>query len=417
MPRAKQQEETTANRAPNFGDIPDIGAGKKPPNRGKKTINLKRSEEVEPVPGKYEVLLDYDEFRETQNATFFDILLEPDRLVEKLCDRTIDALIRVQTINAARANRFLDDMVDSMTRVAHCYIAAKLIRTATPDVASTLGPFNAVTRMLEKAPLPSPLIDCIDLLGNFETSTELWQVDMLSLKVFRLLDHVTRENHPDDIAIYNDMHVHELRHQFGEEALRRIPVRLVDVASPVLIPEDLDLTDAQGMQDLADELVDDDAVGGKDEFLSRTATLAYITAGKRGSDAEVNTFAQAANITFSKTFRPGTLRPSVIKQNCAAEIARYSYTYADHLKRVWNLTTSEALSDFGSPAQLMKFNDFGTASTSPTPTLSPSSTATITLLDLQPRIVHRPSNTWKMTQSVYRDSIFWDVVSPAMKIS
>jgi hypothetical protein len=90
-------------------------------------------------------------------------------------------------------------------------------------------------------------------------------------------------------------------------------------------------------------------------------------------------------------------RPSAIKETVGTNISRYGRLYSPATKRVWNVSSASAYTESGSPAQLLVWTQARTAATS-TLDVNPSDFASISLTNLQPKIISRPS-AWRITQS------------------
>lgn len=378
---------------------PSAAAGRTPPpiKRGKRPPRPNDTGKPVPQPGKYKPLLDFNCLRMEENVSRFDLdtHLCLDQFILHIAERSEDALVRMTagTVNAQAIS-------DSLRSIVPYYIAIKLMKTATPSQAALLGPYRSIERSLENCPIPAPLVEMINTLGNFSTETELWRLSGLVNHCLSLFSAPTAPK--DQITINSDVDWISFSQRVDLSTLSEKAV-LVN-ANEFRPPSDIDWLDLGSVTTFSN-LCDQGANPGQQtEVLNRhqiAAALASVTMPRQAIRANL---AQMIQLTLglSIVFTPKT--PSAIKQEVSIACEQYARKYRQPLQRVWTLATVGSLTESGSPAQLLKLDDNvymakGSCDVTPTDFLLASQVTT------NPRVTSRPPSTWTMTQGLHQKTL------------
>jgi hypothetical protein len=389
--------------------LSDKGKGRKPPPIKKQGKTFKRFEKPVPEPGKFKPLLDFSAIREEQESSSFYLDLEDsfDALISEIATQSQDALVRMNYLSLTT-----DKVEETLKEMTQLHVAAKLLKTASPAELSLLGPFNSIPTMLKTCPIPSPIVEIIDTIGNFETSDEIWRFDGLAHTAIQLLSKETTST--ADTVIRSDIDWLSFTELYPQSMLLEIDVDVADVDLPSLrLPIDFDFSDTPAVDALVAKLDPGDNTGQADEVKGRALLASLLDSRRRPALNDRANFCIAMERTFGVSVAFAELSPSAIKQEVSLKCEKYARMFKEPLRRVWTLSDASSFTDKGSPAQLLAFNSYKTAATGPCCTV-PIDFALSASVDLKPTIVSRPSTSWRHTQGTFGPSLRGIILAPSV---
>jgi hypothetical protein len=405
-------DELQINIEPAVGRIPKpLPKNKKRPSFQSKYAKGKPV--VIAQPGKYEAKFDFSAYRDEVHTSIYDIDFTnvADTICDEIAEQSRDALTRMnyQTITVPVIQQELKDM-------SHLYIAAKLMETAPREEQPALKTFHSVKTSLEKAPIPTPIVDIVNSLGNFESKDELWRLSGLTHKVHQLLDP---PQNPDEHTIRSDADWNSFIGMFNTSDLEeRETTILIDQATNrtrTLRPEaGTDFTDLAAITALSNDCEPGTALGQRAEVLGRHTIATNLATGilpAPNIQAQlVTAFQQTFNITIAFTARS----PSQMKAAIALRVQRYLSRIYHPVDRIWNTSNASELTDQGSPSQLLEYNVYKTAASGPIPA-TPSQYCLTSVLPTHATILKRDRHSWRMNQSFYEANLIDVILSPSRK--
>jgi hypothetical protein len=302
---------------PAMGQIPPPLPNTKK-GRFKKKIQSKFVKPV-PQPGKYEPLLNFTSIKEELEASTFDLnLTNPlDDIINNIAHQSQDALARMNVKDITP-----DAISASLSRMVDIYMAAKLIETSSLHEQSRLRTFSSIKTNLKDAPIPAPLVDIVNTLGNFESKDEMWKLRALPHKVLALF---APPSISDTIAIRSDVDWRSFVSTIAKEDLIDLDVsyQFGNESFTSRGPITYDPDDPASVTALTDRLTPGSQAGEVDEVKGRTLISRLIKTTTIPSVQDRRDFIVAMKASFDVTIDFESLSPSTIKERNAEEIEEY----------------------------------------------------------------------------------------------
>lgn len=373
------------------------------PDKAKRKIKKKIvSSFVKPVPqpGKYEPILNFTTMKDEPESSLFDLNLDHplDDILLEIAEQSQDALTRMNYKDIEPSEVF-----DSLQRMTDLYLAAKLIETSPPSEATNLRTFSSVHTMLKDAPIPTPIVDIVNTIGNFESKDESWRLTGLTHKVINLLEPPT---HSTDVVIRSDFDWNNFVSTISKKDLTELEVSYQFTTDTFTgrPPSDFDPTDPTSVDSIVNRAATGTDLGQKDEIRGRAIIAAHLS-DRRIPDATAQRQLIAAfRASFQVTLSFDTMSPSQIKERVAQDVSEYQSRFMHPLSRVWNLSNASVLTKEGSPSQLLRYTPNATSGSGPLP-CTPSDYCLTQNGEFNPEIKKRSSLTWRTTESLYKPSL------------
>jgi len=405
-------DELQINTEPAVGRIPKpLPKNKKRPSFQSKYAKGKPV--VIAQPGKYEAKFDFSAYRDEVHTSIYDIDYThvTDTICDEIAEQSRDALVRMnyQTITVPVIQQDLKDM-------SRLYTAAKLMETAPREEQPALKTFHSVKTSLEKAPIPTPLVDIVNSLGNFESKDEQWRLSGLTHKVHQLLDPPTN---PDEHRIRSTVDWNSFISMYNltdlEERNLTILINQTTNRTRSCRPEaGTDFTDLVAVTALSNDCEPGTALGQQDEVLGRHVIATNLTTQILPAPNIQAQLTTAFQRTFNVTLTFQATSPSQMKHNIALRVQRYLSRIYHPVDRIWNTSNASELTDQGSPSQLLEYNTFKTAASGPIPA-TPSQYCLTSVINTPPNILKRDRNSWRMNQSYYESNLVDIILAPSRK--
>ncbi len=373
-----------------------------------------------PIPGAGVILFTFNSMNEEEKATYFDLNLQAILdFVPQLIVRIDDQLARMLAFSVAGRNNYVADIGTSLTHMVCLALGVKLMKTATSAQIAHIGVYNTIINAMNDVELPAPIMTLIDKIGNFNVDNELFRMDDLDIIVAQLFYRGGIVHQHWRNTILSDFFVRKMARIYTDETLRNIGFTLTNGASARMVPTQAMWDVATGARDPSFDVLLQDIeaganLGQRDEVSDRSLISRDMLNGTIPPPAGQQPFVDRLNRTYNANWRFDTRTPAQIKQDAATTMYTYKVTYMAMIKRIWTTTTVNSFSMSGSACQLQRPVPTATVSYGPKDA-TPSDYAYLALVNLAPRILRRPEDSWMITQPRTRLDIQEAIFMQALK--
>ncbi|CAI5726431.1 unnamed protein product [Hyaloperonospora brassicae] len=231
----------------------------------------------------YPVVRDFDVRRLESAATIFDVdMYNWEDVTTILSNQCADAIEGLIGMDAGHRCNSLVMLKEHLRRVAYLMLSTKLASTGSPAQTCLTSQWHSLLRLVNDIELPAPLVEVIDLFGNFETPNELWRLSGLPGKVTELIWNAHLTVRPRAVLVIDRSSVAALSDRYMSQLVAQ-PIMVTtadgDDAMSLRLAPTFDLNDATAVDAFAVLLEGGTNVGQRDEFVGRHRLYQFFVAG------------------------------------------------------------------------------------------------------------------------------------------